>query len=125
MAYVVSMHFLLPGAMSVLSLVAPGTPWLWQATFTIAGVLGAFGAISVLRTLREEYDCPRIARMVEWLAVPVYGLVAVIALAPAVIGGFLGLAPLQLEGIALAVLIFLGAEVAWILMVEPTREASV
>ena len=125
MAYAVSLHFLLPGAISILSLIAPDAPWLWRATFSISGVLGVVGAISVLRTLREEYDCPRVARMIEWIAVSVYALVAVIALVPELISGFVGLGPLQLEGIALAVLIFLGAEVAWILMLEPAREAAV
>jgi len=124
MAYAVSLHFLLPGAMSVLSLVAPDVPWLWRLTFTTAGLLGVVGAIAILRTLREEYDCPRIARLIEWIAIPVYAIVALIALVPELIAGAVGLRALQLEGIALAVLIFLGVQMAWILMVEPPRETA-
>ncbi len=124
MAYAVSLHFVLPGAMSVLSLVAPDAPWLWRLTFTTAGIFGVIGAVSVLRTLREEYDCPRIARIIEWVAVPVYGLVALVAFFPEAIGGLVGLTALQIEGVVLAVLILLGAQVAWILMIEPGREAE-
>lgn len=125
MAYAVSLHFLLPGAMSVLSLVAPDAAWMWRITFATAGILGVVGAITVLRTLREEYDAPRIARLIEWVAIPVYGVVAIVALFPERVGSLgLGLTPLQVEGFTLAVLIFLGVQVAWILMVEPTREPS-
>lgn len=124
MAYAVSLHFVLPGAMSVLSLVAPDVPWLWRLTFTTAGLLGVVGAIAIVRTLREEYDCPRVARLIESLAIPVYGIVALIALLPEVIGDAVGLRPLQLEGIALAVLIFLGVQMAWVLMIEPARETA-
>jgi hypothetical protein len=38
MAYVVSLHFALPGGMSLLSLVAPDVPIIWRATFAVAGV---------------------------------------------------------------------------------------
>ncbi len=125
MAYAVSLHFLLPGAMSILSLVAPDAAWMWRITFATAGILGIIGAINVLRTLREEYDAPRLARLIEWVAIPVYAVVAIVALAPELVGTLgLGLTPLQVEGFTLAVLIFLGVQVAWILMVEPTREPS-
>ena len=124
MAYAVSLHFLLPGAMSVLSLAAPGVSWLWRITFASAGILGVIGALTVLRTLREEYDAPRIARTIELVAIPVYGLVTVVALVPELLTGLgLGLTALQIEGLILATLIFLGVELAWVLMVEPPREA--
>jgi hypothetical protein len=125
MAYAVSLHFLLPGAMSVLSLVAPDAAWMWRLTFATAGILGIIGAVTVLRTLREEYDAPRLARLIEWVAIPVYAVVAIVALVPELVGNLgLGLTPLQVEGFTLAVLIFLGVQVAWILMVEPSRESS-
>jgi hypothetical protein len=122
MAYAVSLHFLLPGVMSVLSLVAPDVSWLWRATFATAGALGVVGAILVLRTLREAYDAPRLARLIEWIAIPIYGVVAIVALAPDVVRAMTSeLTPIQVEGIILAILIFLGVQVAWILMVEPAR----
>jgi hypothetical protein len=40
MAYVVSLHFVLPGVMSVLAIVAPDLNILWRLTFLTAGILG-------------------------------------------------------------------------------------
>jgi len=125
MAYAVSLHFLLPGVMSVLSLVAPDVGLLWRVTFFSAGVLGVVGAISVLRTLREEYDAPRLARIIETVAIPVYALVALVALSPGTVTALIpGLTALKVEGIILAIIIFGGVQLAWILMVEPVREPA-
>lgn len=125
MAYAVSLHFLLPGAMSVLSLVAPDVAWLWRVTFVSAGLVGVIAAIFVVRTLREEYDCPRLVKTIEWIAIPIYAAVTVVALAPELVTGLgLGLTPLQVEGVILAVLLFFGVQGAWILMVEPPRDPA-
>ena len=53
MAYVVSLHFALPGAMSLLSLVAPDVPALWRITFATAGAAGLIGS-----GLRRRDDAP-------------------------------------------------------------------
>ncbi len=122
MAYAVSLHFLLPGAMSILSLVAPDLGLLWRVTFAAAGVLGVIGASYVVRTLREEHDSPRIAQTIELIAIPIYGLVAVIALVPELVNRLgIGLTALQAEAIILSILVFFGVQSAWILMLEPLR----
>jgi hypothetical protein len=82
------------------------------------------GAVTVLRTVREEYDAPRAARIIEWVAIPIYGLVTVVALVPELLANLgSSLQPLQIEGLILTILIILGVQLAWILMVEPTRES--
>ncbi|MBA2701307.1 MAG: hypothetical protein H0U58_06370 [Chloroflexi bacterium] len=125
MAYAVSLHFLLPGVMSVLSLVAPDVGLLWRVSFSFAGALGVVGAILVLRTVREEYDAPAMARLIESVAIPVYGLVAIVALVPEAVNRLnIGLNPLQVESIILAIVIFGGVQLAWILMVEPVRDGA-
>lgn len=76
----------------------------------------------VVRTLREEHDSPRMARGIESIAIPIYALVAVIALVPELINGLgIGLTALQAEAIILSILLFFGVQAAWILMVEPLR----
>jgi hypothetical protein len=123
MAYVVSLHFVLPGVMSILALVAPDLGLLWRATFVVAGLFGLVGAGYVATTLTEEHDCPRLVRIIEWIAVPIYVLIAIVAIVPEAVGSLgLSLTPLQVEGIILAILIFFGVQAAWILMVEPPRE---
>jgi hypothetical protein len=125
LAYVVSLHFLLPGAMAVLSLVAPDVGWLWRLSFTVAGLLGLFGVLLVVRVLRAEADCPRIAQGIQWLVLPVYGLVTLLALVPEVVTVLgIGLRPIQVEGIILAALLFFGVQSAWVMMVELGAEAT-
>ena len=41
MAYIVSLQFLIPGTVSLLSQVAPDKPLIWRLSFTIAGLAGA------------------------------------------------------------------------------------
>ena len=123
MAYVVSLHFVLPGVMSVMALVAPDVGILWRITFVTAGLLGLLGAGYVARTLTDEYDCPPLVRLIEWIAIPIYALIAIVAVLPEAVQMVgIGLTPLQVEGIILAILLFFGVQAAWILMVEPPRE---
>jgi hypothetical protein len=125
MAYVVSLHFVLPGVMSVLALVAPEVGLLWRITFVSAGLLGLIGAGYVAATLNDEHDCPPLVRLIEWIAIPTYAVIAVIAVVPEAVSAIgVGLSPLQVEGIILAILLFFGVQAAWILMVEPPREAT-
>ena len=120
LAYVVSLHFLVPGMMSLLSIVAPDQPLLWRATFAIAGILGLVGVVLVLRTLREEHDTPGLVRIIQVGVLPVYALITVLALfpdLPATLG--LSLKAIQVEAIITTLLLFFGVQSAWVLMLEP------
>jgi len=120
LAYVVSLHFLLPGMMSLLSIVAPDVPLLWRATFTTAGLLGVVGALLVLGTLREEHDSPRLARLVQIVVLPVYAAITILALFPELPSALgLGLKAIQVEAIITVVLLLFGVQCAWVLMLEP------
>jgi hypothetical protein len=125
MAYVVSLHFVLPGVMSVLAIVAPDLNVLWRLTFLTAGLLGMVGAGYVVATLRDERDCPRLVRVIEWVAIPIYALIAIVAIFPEGVQRVgIDLTPLQVEGISLALLLFFGVQAAWVLMVEPPRDEA-
>lgn len=119
MAYVVSLHFMLPGTMSLLSLVDPIRAPLWRIVFTLAGAAGAAGAILVYGAVREEFGQRRLGAAMLWVALPVYVLVAVVALAPQV-SDAVSLEPRQLEGVLIAIVVFLGINAAWFLTTEPT-----
>jgi hypothetical protein len=121
MAYVVSLHFVLPGAMSLLSLVAPEVPAMWRITFTVAGVLGAVGTVLLIATMRRRTADTGLLTVLQWFAVPIYAAVAVVAAVPGVLDGF-GLAPLQVEATLLVILILLGTQEAW--LVTFAREAD-
>ena len=107
MAYAVSLHFLLPGAMSLLSMVAPDVAVLWRATFTVAGLAGIVGVLLLAATVRSQ---ARNLRVVAVALLP--GLPAALAT---------GLSALQLEAILLTLLVVMGVQAAWLLTFLPSR----
>jgi hypothetical protein len=114
MAYVVSLHFVLPGAMSLLSLVAPDVPAMWRITFTVAGALGLLGTLLIIATMRRRASSEiGLVRLLQWVALPLYAAVAAVAALPQLVGG-IGLAPIQVEAIMLVILILLGTQSAWL-----------
>ena len=60
MAYVVSLHFMLPGTMSVLSLVDSGG-FFWRLVFALAGVAGIVGALMISSSITTEFGQRRLA----------------------------------------------------------------
>jgi hypothetical protein len=114
MAYVVSLHFVLPGAMSLLSLVAPDVPAMWRVTFTTAGGLGVIATLLIIATMRRHASSDiAIVRVLQWVALPLYAAVTAVAAFPALVGG-IGLAPIQVEAILLVMLVLLGTQSAWL-----------
>lgn len=113
MAYVVSLHFVLPGAMSLLSLVAPDVPIMWRITFATAGLAGMLGSALVIATVRRRASDAGMVMLLQWVAIPVYAVITVVAIVPTLVTR-LSLAPLQVEGIALVALILLGTQSAWL-----------
>jgi hypothetical protein len=120
LAYVVSLHFLIPGMMSLLSIVAPDQPLLWRTAFATAGLLGVIGVILGLRAVREEYDTPHLVRVIQFGVLPIYVLITILALVPE-LPSMLGLQlrAIQVEAIITTLLLLFGVQSAWVLMLEP------
>lgn len=122
LAYAVSLHFLLPGMMSILSIIAPDEPLIWRCVFTISGLIGVAGVVLFRRALIEDHDTPRLAMVVEWVVLPIYVCITILALVPTIPATLgLSLTGIQVEAILVSLLIFFGVQGAWILMVEPVR----
>ncbi|HSV39790.1 MAG TPA: hypothetical protein VLI04_13620 [Nocardioidaceae bacterium] len=117
MAYVVSLHFMIPATMSLLSLVAPDQPSVWRAVFVGLGVTGIAGTLVVADVL----DASRrtLARIAVTVAIPVYVAVVVVAVAPDVSDVF-DLKPLQVEAFLLCAVLLLGLHAAWFFSHEDT-----
>jgi hypothetical protein len=125
MAYVVSLHFALPGAMSLLSLVAPDVPLLWRVTFATAGLAGLIGSGFVAATMRRRTSDAALVVLLQWVAMPIYAIVTAVAIAPTLVGGLgLGLTPLQVEGISLTILVLLGTQSAWLVTFASSSDAD-
>lgn len=119
MAYVVSLHLMVPGATSVLSLVDPGGSFFWRLVFAISGLCGLVGAVMVAGTLSEEYGRRRLAAGLLLVALPVYVAFTLVAIVPD-ISTLFDMTARQLEGVLVALLLLLGLHAAWFLTMEPT-----
>ncbi|WP_018349492.1 hypothetical protein [Longispora albida] len=120
MAYLVSLQFLVPGTMALLAQVAPTVPMVWRVTFTFAGLAGALGILLLAPALGRESGQFGVARMFQWVAVPVYVLIAAVAGLPAFANAIRGdLTALQVEAILFCVLTFLGVQAAWAVGMAP------
>ena len=111
--YDTSLYFVLPGIMSLISLLTT-TGLLWRITFTTAAILGAVEAVFLLATTRRAQGS-RIWRGAHYAGGTLYVLVALFAVFPSLAEDIgLQLKTLQLEGLFLALIIFLGVQSSWI-----------
>jgi hypothetical protein len=120
-AYGVALYFALPGIMSLLALIAPQDAIYWRVSFAIVAIGGAV-VLALVRGLPARNGpgpaAAGAASRLDHLGLAAY--LATIALyiligALAIAGG---LAVLRIEAILLTVLVFLGFNVAWLLLFD-------
>ena len=121
-AYGVALHFSLPGLMSLLALVNPGSSALWRTSFAIVAIGGAVVLIAV-----RGPAVGKLGLTAYIFAIALYLLIGILAIAPRIVGG-LGLeaTPVRVEAVLLTILVFVGVNVAWLLLFEeaPSDRAS-
>ena len=105
-----SLYFLLPGTISIVSLLDVEGSLFWRCVFVTGAAVGLVEAVIAMRDARTS----RAGQPAALLAASfvVYTAIAVVALSPTLIRR-LGATPLVVEGILLAGLILLGAGLAW------------
>jgi hypothetical protein len=118
--FLVSLHFIVPGLVSLASLLATGP--MWRVAFGLAGVTGIAAAIAGIRAVRSMPGLLGGITGAVWLGIPIYGLITVIALVPDIVRTSLGLEPLQVEGLLLLVILLLGILVAWSVFTGPDAD---
>jgi hypothetical protein len=111
--YDVSLFFLLPGTMSLASLVSDDEPGVWRIAFGLLALAGAGEALA--SAIRSRADAGRRPLLEAGLTagVVLYGLIGLVALAPGTAADASGLSSLELEGLMVAALLFLGVNMAW------------
>ncbi len=113
-AYGVGLHFSLPGLMSLLSLIDPGSTTLWRTSFAIVAGSGAV----VLALVRGPAPT-RLGLVAYVAAVVLYVLVVVVAAVPGIVADIgISARPLRVEAVLLTLLVFLGSNVAWLLLFD-------
>ena len=121
LAFVISLHFVLPGLMSLAALLTGDAPIVWRLTFGTAGIAGMAAILVASRGVSEATGVIAAIGRAEWLALPLYAILTLIAIRPELAGSTVGLIPLQVEGFVMTVLVFLGIMFAWALFTEPTH----
>jgi hypothetical protein len=119
-AYGVALHFSLPGLMSLLSLIDPASTALWRISFAIV----AAGGVIALALVRGPAPTG-LGAAAYVAAVVLYVLIALVAVAPGMVAeiGVLAL-PLRVEAVLLTILVFLGVNVAWLLLFDQAQPPS-
>ena len=121
-AYVVSLQFLVPGTAALVSQVAPEASVLWRTAFVIAGVAGAAGILSGAPGIARAGGRTA-ARLLLWVATPLYAFIVVVAVLPLGSAPGAGLTGPQWEGVLFCLLVLVGAQTAWTAAMAPA-EAS-
>jgi hypothetical protein len=119
LAFVVSLHFILPGLMSLGALLTANAPLIWRLTFGTAGIAGIVAVVIASRWIKEPTGAIAAIGRFEWLALPLYALLTLVAFSPESVRQAFQLEPLQVEGAIMTLLVFLGILFAWALFTEP------
>jgi hypothetical protein len=123
LAFVVSLHFILPGLMSLGALLTANAPLIWRLTFGTAGIAGIIAVIVASRWVKQPTGAIATIGRFEWIAVPLYLVLTIVAFDPDLIRTNFQLEPLQVEGAIMTLLVFLGILFAWALFTEPRPAA--
>ncbi|MEO6458541.1 MAG: hypothetical protein ABIO92_09775 [Chloroflexia bacterium] len=122
MAYSLSLHFFLPGIMCLVALVPDDARIIRRITFGLTGLLGLVATVLIVSTTKADTGSMRLIRVGEWLIAPLYAIIVLLAINPGIAQAVgIGLKPLEVEGLTIGVLLFLGVNLAWILLAEPTN----
>ena len=122
MSYVVSLHFLLPGIMCVVSLLSGELQAVWNVAFAIAGVSGVIATIMGAAPSRAARSGVSYELFGQGAAIGLYAFIAILAIfptLPAAVG--LNVPVLVIEAILLTLLGVLSATIAWFLFMEPDQ----
>lgn len=119
----ISFYFLLPGSMSMLSLLSTGVPILWRASFATASFLGAIETVLWFRRIQAKTDHLTLQTLAHCAGLALYLLVALVALIP-MLTNLLHVKPLVVTGSMLTLLVVLGVALAWAFFTQPIPDTT-
>jgi len=120
-AYAVSLHFAIPGLMSLLALVDPTNNTVWRVSFALSAAGGAI-ILGYLQFSSIPTPRGRLWRIESTTTIILYVLIVIVAITPKMtvhIG-----APIRVEAVLLSLIVFLGINVAWALMFDEVPVAA-
>jgi hypothetical protein len=103
--------------MGMLSLIDPASMALWRVSFAIV----AGGGAIVLALVRGPGPT-KLGLAAYLVAVVLYLMIAVVAVAPGIVADVgISARPLRVEAVLLTIVVFIGANVAWLLLFDESR----
>lgn len=116
-AFGIGLFFSLPGIMTLVALVDPNSPRLWEWTYTLVALSGAGLMVTLFLLVRD-----RMTTFAYLIAVVLYLAIGAVAIA----GLTRSHAHLenQVDQVLLCVLLFLGLNAAWFLLFAPSKRAG-
>jgi hypothetical protein len=115
-SYGVALHFSLPGIMTLLALVDPQSPALWRTSYAVV----ALGGVIVVAAVRGAVP-DTLGKAAYIAAIVLYAVVGIVAIVPHLLRDIgITAAPVRVEAVLLSVLVFLGVNVAWLLLFDVT-----
>lgn len=111
----IALQFFLPGVLGLASLLGgPGASALiWRVTFVTGGMIGLFEAVAYLRGARPAFGFG--SRLLPMISPVLWALVVVAAFLPRL---STGVSPLQLEGMAVGLILACGLCYVWLAFAE-------
>jgi hypothetical protein len=130
-SYGVALHFALPGVMSMFALIDSQDPAYWRVSFAIVALGGAVVMVAVRGYLvpaePTEESAPRGVQgpaVQDQLGLAAFVAAIVLYVAIGVLAVIGGLQILRTEATLLTILVFLGFNVAWLLMSDDRSPAG-
>jgi hypothetical protein len=125
--YDVSLYFLLPGMMSLASLLAVQDTSIWRVSFAVFGIVGLAESLWLTGRRGQMPAARGATRVADAVSIVLYALAALVAIwkdLPDEVG--IGLTPLELEGLFVAGLLLTGITLAAAIFVGtgPHREET-
>jgi hypothetical protein len=118
MSYAMSLQFAIPATASLLAQVAPQEPTIWRFSFGLAGLAGVVGMTLLGRQLRRSSEL--VPRLVGPVGAVLYALMVVQAVLPDAAPG--DLRPIEVEGLLVSLIVFVGVQAAWFVHMSPVRD---
>lgn len=129
MASGISLYFLLPGSMSLFALLSVSNRVIWQAAFTVAGIVGLVVVAAFRLGVAHGGDASsggapgwmwRAAHLLTYL---LYVAIALVALFADTINAQ-GISALTVEGMLVSLLVVLGLALAWAYFISPAEKGA-
>ena len=117
--YDVSFYFLLPGMMSLASLLATQEPDIWRVSFTVFGLIGLAESLGLMARRGALRSGQPLMRFADVLSIALYAAAVLVAVwkdLPEELG--IGLSSLELEGLFVTGLLMIGITLAGVIFIS-------